>query len=114
MKIVLLYYILYTIIYFGVADGGVYWAVINMLSIFLPLCFLLWYGIIGLRYDAQTKGWLIFSLIVTVARAIYTTAVPHAPYEWIYSTNKTFALIITICLIIKIARTLYKNYLASR
>lgn len=110
MKGVVIYYIVYTIIYFAIATGNEYWAVFNMLSILLPLSYCMYLLCSEYVCRREEKLWLYFSIGVTIARCIYSTACPHAPIEWIYDMNKIFAGLITLCLIIKITLRRYLNY----
>lgn len=114
MKIVLIYYIVYTIIYFGIATGDPYWAVINMLSILLPLAYFMYAVYNNIRATKDVRDWIVMASFMTIARCIYSTACPHAPTEWIYDINKVFALFFTVWLIILIATKLYRNYSTSR
>lgn len=68
----------------------------------------------GKKYRIEYKDWLVYGITLTVARGLYSTACPHAPYDWIYKMNKYFAGTFALWLIILIATKLYRNYSTSR
>lgn len=114
MKAVVLYYCISTLVYFYFGTSSLYWHLFNMLSILGTMAYFMYAFINNFRADAGLKDWMVYAIVLTVCRAIYSTACPHAPIEWIYNMNKVFAGVFALWLTIKIAQKLYRGYLTSR
>lgn len=86
MKVVIYIYIASTLIYFLLGDGSMYWAGFNMINI---LAFIV--AILNIRFKRNV--WTEFATNLTIGRIIYTLSCVVAPYDWIYSMNKIYAVI---------------------
>lgn len=105
MKALTIFYIVYTLIYFLVGGGSVYWGVYNMACILATITGFLYAFIQDkTRVDAHTKSWMKLAAVMTVCRAVYSTSCAIAPVEWIYDMNKAYGIIFTACLIVKIIK----------
>lgn len=104
MIYVILYYIISTLIYFGIGGGSTYWSTFNMLSILVPFTYIMYNLCHRYRLKNREFAWLEFALILTIVRVIYTSVCAFAPYEWIYECNKIYFTIFTAWLIIKMVK----------
>lgn len=78
-------YIATTIAYFLLGNGSIYWSAFNMVTI---LAFI----IALLNMDVKRSIWTEFATNMTLGRIVYSLACTVAPYEWIYTINKLFAI----------------------
>ncbi len=95
MRTVTLLYIITTILYLGIGDSSMYWALINMFNI-------LAYVIVLLNVKFEKDIYTTFATYLTTGRILYTAVCAISTNEWIYATGKVFALTFAVCLIILI------------
>lgn len=104
MIYVLFYYIISTIVYILVGDGSMFWACFNMISVMMPMVYVMHKFMSRYRLKGMEFAWMEFACVLTISRCIFTTSVLFAPNEWIYKADKYFSFIFIIWMVIKLIK----------